>query len=247
MIYPIKYHLNTPLECLLTTVPYTALSIHTKILRTARPRYTTKMGKGMVDWNSPKKCKMFHITNKRKLIRQPYNIFRRSRYSKILGLNFQNSLNWNHHIDLITKKANNATSFLQRNIHQCPRKTKELCYMTLVRPLVEYYSIIWDQFTEELEMVQRRAARMVFSDNRRTSNLTPMLQHLQWPTLREHRAHAKVTIMYRIVNRLVDDPTSNLTTIISARGQYHLQEPSATSDPSSQTPSTSGTVFPRQL
>jgi len=96
--------------------------------------------------------------------------------AKYLGLNFQKSLSRNHHIDLIAKKANNATSFLQRNIHQCPRRTKELCYITLVRPLVEYSSIIWDPFTEaniwKLEMVQRRAARMVFSDYRRTSSVT---------------------------------------------------------------------------
>ena len=53
---------------------------------------------------------------------------------------------------------------------------------------------------------------------RRTSSVTPMLQHLQWPTLQEHRAHAKVTMMYRTVNGLGEVPTSNLTTIISARG-----------------------------
>jgi len=103
-----------------------------------------------------------------------------------------------------------------------PGKTKELCYITLVRPLVEYSSIIWDPFPEaniwKLEMVKRRAARMVFSDYRRTSSVTPMLHHLQWPTLQERRAHAKVTMMYRIVNGLVEVPTTSLTTTISARG-----------------------------
>ena len=111
----------------------------------------------------PQKCQILHITNKRKPIRQPYNIhghiLEEEDTAKYLGLNFQKSLSWNHHIDLITKKANNVTSFLQRNIHQCPRRTKELCHITLVRPLVEYSSIIWDPFTEaniwKLEMVQR--------------------------------------------------------------------------------------------
>jgi hypothetical protein len=91
----------------------------------------------------PQKCQILHKTNKGKPIRQPYNIhghiLEEVDKSKYLGLNYQKSLNWNHHIDLITKKANNATSFQQRNIHQCPRRTKELCLMTLVRPLVEIF------------------------------------------------------------------------------------------------------------
>jgi hypothetical protein len=104
------------------------------------------MGKGLVDGIPTTKCQIFHII-KRKPIRQPYNIhghtLEEEDTAKYLGLNFQKSVNWNHHIDLTTKKANNATSFLQRNSHKCPRRTKKLCYMTLVRPLVEYSSIIW--------------------------------------------------------------------------------------------------------
>ena len=35
-----------------------------------------------------------------------------------------------------------------------------------------------------------------------------MLQDLQWPTLMEKRAQARVTMMYRIVHGLVDVPTT---------------------------------------
>ena len=45
---------------------------------------------------------------------------------------------------------------------------------------MEYATVIWDPSTDtnirKLEMVQRRAARMVFSDYRRTSSVTHMLQ-----------------------------------------------------------------------
>ena len=67
-------------------------------------------------------------------------------------------------------------------------------------------------------MVQRRAARMVFSDYRSTSSVTPMLQQLQCPTLQERRAQAKVYMMYRIVYSLVDIPSSHLTPTLSVRG-----------------------------
>ena len=118
----------------------------------------------------PQKCQVMHITNKRKPIKVPYNIHEHTLEevdsAKYLGLNIHKTLNWNLHIDTVTKKSNNARSFLQRNISQCPRKTKELCYNTLVRPLMEYATVIWDPFTEsnirKLEMVQRRSARMLF-------------------------------------------------------------------------------------
>ena len=65
------------------------------------------------------------------------------------------------------KKAKNTLAFLRRNVHPCPRNTKALSYTTLVWPLTEYSSVIWDPYTAEnirkLEMVQRRAARLVYS------------------------------------------------------------------------------------
>ena len=140
----------------------------------------------------------------------------------ISGPQREKTFNWNHHLRVVTKKANNTGSFLQRNISQCPKKTKELCYRTLVWPLMEYATVIWDPFTDanirKLEMVQRRSARMVCSDYRRTSSVSSMSQQLQWPTLQERRAQAKVTMMYRIVYQLVDVPTTYPIPISSIRG-----------------------------
>lgn len=77
-------------------------------------------------------------------------------------------MNWSTHIEAVTKKVNNSLAFLRRNIYQCPRQTKVMCYMlytTLVRPQMEYASMIWDprNMTNiiRLERIQRRAARFV--------------------------------------------------------------------------------------
>ena len=150
------------------------------------------------------KCQTMHITNKRKPITVPYTIhghvLKEVDTAKYLGVNIHKQLNWNHHISSVTKKANNTRLFLQRNISQCPKKTKELCYRTLMKPLMEYATVIWDPFTEanirKLEMVRGRSARMVCSDYRRTSSVSSMLQQLQWPTLQERRAQAKVTMIF---------------------------------------------------
>ena len=128
-------------------------------------------------------------------------------------------MSWNKHIDNIAKKANSTRAFLQRNIKSCPSKTKALCYQTLVRPLMEYSSTIWDPSTKDninkLEAIQRRCARFVLNDYRRTSSVTSMLQALNWKTLQERRAQCKVIMFYRVVHELIAVPTTNLQPVIS--------------------------------
>ena len=83
---------------------------------------------------------------------------------------------------------------------------------------MEYATVISDPFTEaniqKLEMVQL--------DQQEWFVLTigePAASHLCCSSsLQEHRAQAKVNMMYRIVYQLVDVPTTNLIPISSIRG-----------------------------
>jgi len=119
---------------------------------------------GLVKFH-PHKCQVLHITNRRSPLPEPYNIhghvLEEVETAKYLGINIHKTQNWNTHINTIVTKANSTRAFLQRNIYQCPRKTKALCYTTLVIPQMEYASVIWDPHTNaninSLEMVQRRA------------------------------------------------------------------------------------------
>ena len=61
-------------------------------------------------------------------------------------------------------------AFLRRNL-QIPQahQIKANAYKILVRPQVEYASVVWDPFTQanidKIEMVQRRAARYNVQNN----------------------------------------------------------------------------------
>ena len=166
----------------------------------------------------PLKCQVLHITNKRTPTRSPYTIhgyqLEEVEAAKYLGVTIHQKLSWNTHIGQVCRKANSTRAFLQRNISKCPTKTKALCYTTLVRPIMEYGSIIWDPHTAnnigKLEMVQRRSARFVMGDYRTTSSVTAMMTELHWQTLQERRAQAKAIMMFRIVNSLVDIPPTHL-------------------------------------
>ena len=74
-------------------------------------------------------------------------------------------LRWNIHVSNICTKANRNLGFLMRNLYSCLQDVKEAAYKGLVRPVLEYGSSVWDPpgvvLQEELESVQKRAARFV--------------------------------------------------------------------------------------
>ena len=129
-----------------------------------------------------------------------------------LGFPFSNTLSCNSHIDTITKKANNTTAFLRRNMSTCPRKVKDTCYRTFVRPQVEYAATVWDPYTidniKNVKAVQWRAARFVTGDHRYTSSVTAMTENFSWETFQHRRQQAKAIMMYRIVHAMVAIPAS---------------------------------------
>ena len=118
---------------------------------------------------NPSKCQVLHITRSRQPLQSQFTLhghFLESVYSaKYIGVNITQDLNWNHHINEITGKANRTLGFVNRNVKTKNEAVKELAYKTLVRPQVEYASSLWNPHTKhnisKIEMVQRRAARWV--------------------------------------------------------------------------------------
>ena len=126
-----------------------------------------------------------------------------------IGVELTNTLSWNKHVDSMTKKGIRSLGFLHRNLNKCPRAIKNVCYNTLVRPIVEYANCVFDPSTKrnsaKVESVQHKAARYVTINYcSRESSVTTMLEELKWDSLEHRRAMAKVTMMYRITNHLID-------------------------------------------
>ena len=180
---------------------------------------------------NPDKCEVIRITNrKKKKIVTNYSThehqLKEVKGAKYLGVTIDRTLSWNDHINNVTKKVNYTRAFLQRNINRCPEAIKTLCYQTFVRPVMEYESTVRDLSTEKniksFENVQRQAAHFVKSDYRRRSSVTTMLESLNWETLASRRAEAKLIMLCRITNNLVDITTSALTAAPTrTRGNTH--------------------------
>jgi len=171
------------------------------------------------DWQmafNPSKCEVIRLTKKRRPIQTTYRLHGHNLAlapsGRYLGVTLSSSLSWNDHVNATTKKANSSLAFLRRNLSSCPRDIKAQTYKTLVRPILEYAATAWDPYTanniQQLEAVQRRAARFTMGDYRTTSSTSKMIEDLGWPPLQKRREDTKLIMMYRITYGLIDIPAS---------------------------------------
>jgi hypothetical protein len=82
-----------------------------------------------------------------------------------------------------------------------------------VRSLFDYSSTVWDPHLQKnidrIENVQRRAAKFIYSDYKRTSSVTAMMNELGWKPLNERRKKQRLVLLFKIVNDLVAIPADN--------------------------------------
>ena len=127
--------------------------------------------------------------------------------TKYLGVTLQYDGSWGKHISEVTTRANRLLGFLSRNLKIQSKAVKSRAYKTLLRPTLEYAAAIWDPYTENLiqdiEKVQRRAARFVTRQYRHTSSVSAMLADLNWPALSACRKTARLCLFWKIRNGTV--------------------------------------------
>lgn len=147
------------------------------------------------------------ITRKRDPVIYDYKLMGHSLESvsqhPYLGIELSSKLDWGHHIDSKVTKANQTLGFLQRNLGNCLESIKELAYKALVRPHLEYASLVWDLWIDkhikQVEDVQRRAARFVKNCWQRTpGTVSNLLNDLEWPSLQNRRKSARLTLLFMV-------------------------------------------------
>ena len=116
----------------------------------------------------------------------PFSLIQQSQPATYLGVKIDQRLKWSEHISSTISKANAANAFLKCNLGGCSSKVKKNCYLSMVRPILEYASIVWSPHTQcdihKIE-IQRCAVRFIFNNFSRTASVTNMPANLQLPTL----------------------------------------------------------------
>jgi hypothetical protein len=131
-----------------------------------------------------------------------------------LGVNISQDLSWNSHINNISAKANRTLGFIRRNLYSCSKHIKDMAYKTLVRPVLEYSSSVWDPHTQnltnQLEAVQNRAARFVTGVYKRKASVTQMKKELNWADLATRRKVARLTKFQQAIGGHLAIPARNI-------------------------------------
>ena len=179
----------------------------------------------------PVKCNIMQITRKRiKKINASYNlegtILDNVENIKYLGVTITTDLKWNTHVSNICTKANRNLGFLRRNLSACPQDVKESAYKGLVRPVLEYGSSVWDPSSillqEELEKVQKRAARFVTGNYLyETGSMTGILEQLKWESLKKRRRDSRIIMLYKGLKGAASIPTNDLVPPIRHVRNHH--------------------------
>ncbi len=169
-----------------------------------------KLGSWEKTWQmgfNVEKCNSLTVTLRKKPIVQHYVLNNKSlervSSAKYLGVTLTSNLNWAKHVKAITAKANKTSAFVYRNLKGCPAKVHTTCYKTLVRPVLEYASSVWSphqkNLIQDLEMVQRRAARRICKDFSRETSATALVKSLGLETLKSRRDTGRAIMMYKVM------------------------------------------------
>ena len=124
--------------------------------------------------------------------------------AKYLGLTLHHKMDWEDHIGSICSKANSTLGFLRRNLKISSARIKEKAYKTFVRPILEYSSSVWDPYEvkhkQQIEKVQRRAARFILNRYHNTSSVSSMIDILKLESLEQRRKKSRLSAFYKIIN-----------------------------------------------
>ena len=154
------------------------------------------------------KCYDLWVTKKKNPLLYTYRISRSPLKSvnaqSYLGIPLSKDLYWNDQVANVTKKANSTFFFIRRNLGKCSSETKETCYKSLVRSVLEYVAGAWFPYMQknivEIEKVQRRAARFVTGMYQQKKSNTALRNSLKWGNLSMRRTTNRLTIFYKIMN-----------------------------------------------
>ena len=159
----------------------------------------------------PTKTKVMFIASSYNLINKIGNtpilmnntpVPRTSKYT-CLGMDIDEKLTWDAHIDSICSKVSAGIGAMKRIKPFVPPATLQTIYKALIQPYFDYCSPLWDTcgkiLQDKLQKFQSRAARVITGASYDIRS-TDVLDALGWQTLDVKRLENKLIMMYKILN-----------------------------------------------
>ena len=132
-------------------------------------------------------------------------------------------MSWAQQIQAVTCKSKRLLGLLYRKYYMhCNSTTLLKLYVAYVRPILEYVSYVWSphavKHIDMLERVQHFALKI--SLKKWSSHYSEKLSIANLPTLAQRRSMAKLIILYKLVNNLIDFPSGYFFT---CKPSYNLR------------------------
>ena len=166
---------------------------------------------------NPTKCRSLVFSLKRDKLVHPPLYLSGSRIKEVdkhihLGLMFQSNMSWRCHMQNIFEKASKRLNMLRFLKYKLNRSTLSCLHKSLVRPLLEYGDVIWDNCTEAkanlLDNIQYESARAVTGAKKGTS-ARGLMNELGWSKkpgekcLKTRRKMHKLHYIFKIIKHIL--------------------------------------------
>jgi len=120
-----------------------------------------------------------------------------------LGLEFNEKLSWNDHVNSMIAKANRNMATIRHLKYKLDRKTLEVLYTSFIRPTLEYGSVVWDSCNEDckkkLDTVHLDAARIVTGAIKGTEH-DALYQETGWESLQDRKDYEKLVLFHKMIH-----------------------------------------------
>ena len=120
---------------------------------------------------------------------------------KYLGVLLDNTLSWKDHVEYIGNKISSRLGILRRARKVLPKPTCQMLYNTLVLPLFDYCSPVWDSCgvgsKAYLDKLNRRAACIIEG---RSIGAEELKSTLGWPSLQARRNYLKCVLVHKCLH-----------------------------------------------
>ncbi|KAG7309384.1 hypothetical protein JYU34_005343 [Plutella xylostella] len=172
-----------------------------------------------------KKCFVVSFTNKKTKLMYSYqlsgHLLQRQSVVRDLGIYFDEQLTFRYHYENITGKANKLLGFIIRaSKHFKKYRSSIYLFQSLVRPILEYGSVIWSPYyvvhIDNIERIQRKFTRFLSykcKAGRSRSSYEERLEKFNMVSLKYRRNQSDLLYLYKIIHNGID--SSYLLSLLS--------------------------------
>lgn len=148
-----------------------------------------------------------HITRKKNVLDFQYRmgsaILTNVSSFRYLGVVISNDLNWRSNVENVCYSSYKKLCFLRVKLRNATKDVKLMAYKTFIRPVLEYAAVVWSPHQKglinELERIQRLAARFICSRYKKTDSVTEMLNSCKLELLETRRKRNRIKLLFQIL------------------------------------------------